>query len=175
LVLKIPIIYVKDKQASRKDQGMLRLIGNPVFVARDMKQEGVKLIHIIDEDAKRGISNNLDIYDKLTFFINIEVECSENEMILGKLLEKKVRVVIKLPAKTDLSKWKGNERLLVGIAPSGYNGDAQGVHDVIIEDADDKKVERYAALGKRIIVNEADYKKLKTKKKVFGVLLPITC
>jgi len=174
LVLKIPIIYVKDKQASRKDQGMLRLIGNPVFLARDMKQKGVKLIHIIDEDAKRGISNNLDIYDKLTFFINIEVECSENEVMVGKLLEKKVRVVLKLPAKTDLSKWKGNERLLVGIAPSGYNGNAEGVHDVIIEDADDVKVEKFAALGKRIIVDEADYRRLKRKKAIFGVLHP-TC
>jgi len=174
LVLKIPIIYVKDKQASRKDQGMLRLIGNPVFLARDMKQKGVKLIHIIDEDAKRGISNNLDIYDKLTFFINIEVECSENEVMVGKLLEKKVRVVLKLPAKTDLSKWKGNERLLVGIAPSGYKGNAEGVHDVIIEDANDVKVEKFAALGKRIIVDEADYRRLKRKKAIFGVLHP-TC
>jgi hypothetical protein len=175
LTLQIPIIFIKDKQAFSKHEGSLKIIGNPVFVAKDIAAKGTKLLHIVDEDAKKGLANNLDVYDKLTFFINIEMECGENEAIMKKLLNLKSRFVIRLPTKIDLLKLKKSERLLVGIIGSGYTGNAEGVHDVIIENADDGEVERFAKLGKRIIVYEKDFEKLKKENKllIFGCLEPV--
>ena len=172
MVLEIPIIFIKDKQAFSRQEGSLKIIGNPIFVARDLASKGTKLLHIVDEDAKKGLSNNLDVYDKLTYFINIEMECGENETIIKKLLELKSRFVIRLPAKMDISKLEKNERLLVGIVGLGYTGNAEGVHDVIIENADDEKVEKFAALGKRIIIYEADQGKLnaENRKLVWGII-----
>jgi hypothetical protein len=159
LVLEIPVIYVKDKQAFTKSDGILRLLGNPVFLA--------KLIHIIDEDAKKGLATNLDIYDKLTLFMNIEVECGEHEEIIEKLLGMKARIVFRLPTKLDLGKWKDKKRLLVGIVESDYKGKAEGVHDVILEKADKEKIKKFRDLGKRIIVLESEKKELD----VFGILM----
>ena len=48
--MEIPIVYLKDKQMFRKEKGVLRFIGNAVEVARKMKKDGVKLIHIIDQN-----------------------------------------------------------------------------------------------------------------------------
>jgi len=175
LTLDIPLFYVKDKQAYKKAEGTLRSIGNPSQIARKLSESGAKLIHIVDLDAKKGSSSNLDIYDGLTYFVNIEVECSEDEKLVEKLLSKKSRVVITLPAKTALSRWEKNERLIVGIAGPDYKGDAEGAHDIIIESAGDPEVERFSRLGKRVIVHESDYPKLKTgnRKLVWGVLRPI--
>jgi hypothetical protein len=175
LTLDIPLLYVKDKQAYKKGEGTLRSIGNPSQIARKLSESGAKLIHIVDLDALRGSSSNMDIYDGLTFYVNIEVESSEDEKLVGKLLAVKSRVVLELPAKTQLSKWVKSERLLVGTVGPKYKGNAEGVHDVIIEGANDMIVERLVGLGKRVIVHEADYGKLKTKnqKLVWGVLRPI--
>lgn len=161
MVLEIPVIYVKDKQAFAKKDGILRLLGNPVFVAKDFAKKGIKLIHIIDEDAKKGMATNLDVYDKLTYFINVEVECGEHEQIIEKLLGMKARVVIRLPTKLDLKKWKEHERLLVGKVGSDYSGKAEGVHDVIVEEADEEIVRRFMDLSKRVIILETEQRRLK--------------
>lgn len=175
MTLDIPLFYVKDKQAYKKGEGTLRSIGNPSQIARKLAESGAKLIHIVDLDALRGSSSNLDIYDGLTYFVNIEVECTEDEKLVEKLLSKKSRVVIALPAKTALSRWEKNERLVVGIAEPDYRGDAEGAHDIIIKSATDSEVERFSKLGKRVIVHESDYGKLKTgnRKLIWGVLRPI--
>lgn len=162
MALRIPIIYIKDKQAFTKKNGVLRLLGNPVHIVREMAKQGTKLIHMIDEDAKKGVATNLDVYDKLTYFINVEVECGEHESIVEKLLGMKARVVLRLPTKLDLNKWKEKERLLVGIVGPDYKGNANGVHDVILEQADEEKVKRFLELGKRVIVHETGDKELET-------------
>jgi uncharacterized protein related to proFAR isomerase len=166
---------VKDKQAYRMDHGALRSIGNPPQLARKLSEEGAKLIHIADLDARRGTTSNMDIYDKLTYFVNIEVECNAEKDMVTRLVAVKARAAIELGPKTDLSQWKKSERLLVGIVKSDYRGGAEGVHDVILEGATDESLGRFLKLGKRVIVHEADYGKLDTgnRKLVWGVLRPI--
>jgi uncharacterized protein related to proFAR isomerase len=175
MTFDIPFFIVKDKQAFRKDEGRLRQIGSPTQIVRKLADSGAKLIHIIDMDAKKGITTNMDIYDKLTYFVNIEVECSEKADMIERLIHVKARVVLELSTKRDLLKWKEHERLMVGMVKPDYSQDAEGVHDVIIEDANNATIERFDKLGKRIIVFETDHRKLDTehKKLVWGVLKPI--
>jgi len=174
LPLQIPLICVKDKQAFRKAEGTLRRIGNPAQLARELSGSGTRLLHVIDLDANRGQATNMDIYNSLTYFINVEVECSAKKDTMDRLFRLKARIVLELPCKLDLSEFKKNERLLVGSFGKEYDGDAAGVHDVIIKDADDAAVKRFAKLGKRIIVFESDYGKLETgnRKLVWGVIKP---
>ncbi len=166
---------MKDKQAYRMDHGSLRSIGNPPQLARKLASEGAKLIHIVDLDAKNGNTSNMDIYDKLTYFVNIEVECSAKKDMIERLIKVKARVVLELAPGADLSPWKKSERLLVGVVKPDYKGDAQGVHDVIVEGASDESMGRFLKLEKRIILHEPDYGKLGTenRKPVWGVLRPI--
>jgi len=175
MALRIPFFCVKDKQAYRMEKGDMRMAGNPAQLCRDLAGKGAKLIHIVDMDAKRGQTGNMDIYDSLTYFVNIQVECSAKKEMLEKLFTLKARVVLELPAKLDLSLLKEHERLVVGSFGPSYKGEAEGVHDVIIEGADDAAVERFAELGKRVIVYDSDYRKLKTgnRKLVWGILAPI--
>nr|QNO54469.1 hypothetical protein FMKGKFDM_00002 [Methanosarcinales archaeon ANME-1 ERB7] len=169
-MLRIPVIYVRGKQAFSKKEGILRLLGKPTGVARDFAEEGRKLIHIIDKEA-RGTSPNFDVYDSLTTFMHIQVECG-SETFAKLLVGIKARAVVRLPPKFSLEGFSDDERLLVGIIESGYSGSVEGVHDLIIENADDKSVEKFSKTKKRLIVKKEDYEKLKTenKKKIWGVL-----
>ncbi|MDD5340707.1 MAG: hypothetical protein PHV13_05710 [Candidatus ainarchaeum sp.] len=163
-MLDIPLILIKHKQVFRQD--MLTLLGKPIDVAKRLKDEGHKLIHIVDEDALAGNSSNLDIYDHLTYFINVEVECAPKEDILRKLLSLKCRVV--LPPSAQVSGFR-EKALLVAKVRRDYAGGLEGFHDVIVEGADDAAVERFAAMGKRVIVYSKDLERLgKAKKAVWG-------
>lgn len=148
-MIRIPLVYMKDKQFYTKRDGVMRILGNAVEVAKKLGSE-YKLIHIVDLDLKKGSNANFDTYDKMTYFVNIEVECIENSVFVKRLLEIKSRVVLDLPTKLELEKWKDQERLLVGRITAGYSGKAEGVHDVIIEKPED--AERFAE--KRIIAYE---------------------
>ncbi|HLD60478.1 MAG TPA: hypothetical protein VI912_05750 [Candidatus Bilamarchaeaceae archaeon] len=154
--MEIPIVYLKDKQMFRKEKGVLRFIGNAVEVARKMKKDGVKLIHIIDQNLEKGGTTNLDIYNHLTYFINIQVELTDQK-IIEKLLNIRVRIVLDLPTKLPLDKWE--TRLLVGRV-SNEKTEVDKVYDLILDQ--EELIESFK--GKRIIFNG------KTKKKVFGVL-----
>jgi predicted metal-dependent phosphoesterase TrpH len=171
-LLDIPLIYVRHKQVFSED--MLRLRGKPVDVAKKLKSAGCTLIHIVDEDALAGNSSNLDIYDNLTYFINVEVECASKEEIVHKLLSLKCRVVLAPPLKTALSGFR-EKKLLVAKVPHDYAGGAaglEGFHDVIIKDADDAAVARFAAMGKRVIAYQKDLPKLgpKAKEALWGAI-----
>jgi len=170
-LLRIPVIRIKDKQAFAD---MLSLLGKPVDVAKKMKEEGYKLIHIIDMDALSGMPTNLDIYDNLTYFINVQVECAPNDKIVKKLLSLKCRVVLdpsKLySSKPGLSAIR-EKNLLVAKVQRDCALPLDDFHDVVIEKADDDSVARFAALGKRVIVSESDYGKLANRKPVWGILL----
>ncbi len=145
--MEIPLIYIKDKQAFVKEEGALRLLGNPVDVAKKIKDKGYKLIHIIDEDALKGMSKNLDVYDKLTYIINVQVECAPVMDLVKKLLTLRCRVV--LPPDTDVSELQ-EKNLLVARIPEGYAGSASGFKDVVLEDR--SGIGRFSALGKRVMV-----------------------
>ncbi len=163
-MIKIPLIYLKDKQAFAKRNGVMRLLGNPVEIARRLKGEGYILIHIVDLDAKEGMETNFDVYDKLTYFINIEVECGEREHFIERLLGIKSRVVLELPTKIDLKKWEEHKRLLVGKIGKNYTGNAEEVHDLILEEPTERLLSLFG--DRRLIV----YGSYKGKEKVWGVI-----
>lgn len=165
--MKIPLIYLKDKQAFSKRKGVMYLLGNPVETAKKLKNEGYILIHIIDLDAKKGMETNFDVYDKLTYFINIEAECGNHERFIKRLLEIKTRVVINLPSEIDLKKYSEHKRLLVGKIGKDYSGNAEEVHDLILEEPTEKLFSRFK--DRRLIV----YEKYKGKEKVWGIISSI--
>jgi len=163
--LRIPLIYIKDKQAFRKEDTLLRFIGSPVELARKFKKEGYKLIHIVDLDALSGVSTNLDIYDSLTYIINVQVECAPDEGLVKKLLSLKCRVVL-LPSSLDLSALREKKLLVAKVSKQEDVGD---FHDVVVEDADDALVKTFASMGKRVMIYEKDHEKV--KEKVWGVIV----
>ncbi len=161
-MLEIPLIYIKDKQAFQKTGGALKILGNAVEVARRFSEK-YKLIHIVDLELEKGITTNFDIYDKLTYFINIQVEC-DDEKIIKHLLGLKARVVIKLPTELPSEKW--NKRLLVGMVEDSE--DAGAVHDVILKNPTKDKIKKYEKQGKRIILFQEKWDK---KTEVWAVIL----
>ena len=162
--MEIPLIYLKDKQAFTKNEGSMRLLGKPLDLAKKMKDTGYLLIHIVDLDAKKGMETNFDVYDKLTFFINIEVECGENERFVKRLIEIKSRVVLDLPSKLDLGKFAEHKRLIVGKIKKDYAGDAKEVHDIILEGPTKELFSRFKS--RRLIV----YDNYKGKEKIWGTI-----
>ena len=172
-MLEIPILLIKHKQVFKPD--MLTLMGKPIDVAKRLKAGGCRLIHIIDEDALSGSTSNLDIYDHLTYFINVQVECAPKEEIVQKLLSLKCRVVLAPPLPSALLRFR-EKKLFVAKVKGGYSGGAaglEGFHDVVVQDADDAAVARFAAMGKRVIAYQKDMEKLgkKAKETLWGAIL----
>lgn len=155
-MMRIPLVYMRDKQFYAKQKGVLRILGNAVEIAKKVSGE-YELLHIIDLNLQKGSTANSDVYDKLTYFTHIQVEC-ENEKMAERLLGIKARVVLKLPTELPIEKW--NERLLVGIVTG--KEDAKGVHDVILKNPTKEKMEKYK--DKRVMVFE------KSKEKAWGVI-----
>lgn len=167
----IPVFIIKDKQAFNLD---MRFLGKPIDMCKKFKEQGYKLVHIIDKDAKSGSSTNFDIYNNLTFFLNIQVEISSNEEFVKKLLKINSRVVIPPNPQFNLS--KESKKLLVAKFRADVDYDQLDIscfNDVILENADDASVDCYLAQEKRIMVFESDFKKLSKEKakKIWGILL----
>ncbi len=141
------------------------MLGNPVEVGKDLKDEGSKLIHIIDEDAMKGMTKNLDVYGALTYFINVQVECTPKEAIVRKLLSLRCRVV--LPPDSDISGYE-EKNLLVAKLPEGYKGKAEGFKDVIVQNEKDAK--RMIGLKKRVMLIGEDSK----TKTLWGLITPLS-
>ncbi|VVC04040.1 Uncharacterised protein [Candidatus Bilamarchaeum dharawalense] len=165
-MLKIPLLYIKDKQVFTKEGGILRLVGKPLDVAKELKKKGYKLLHIVDLNAITGRNTNLDVYDGLTYFINVQVECAPKIEIISKLMVLKCRVVLP-PAEFDIGGLI-NSNLMVCKVPKGYGGNADLFRDVILESFSEAEAKRFTKLGKRIIIHEAQMSK---KLKVWGVIL----
>ncbi len=163
--MRIPVIYLKDKQAFSRKAGFLRMIGKPLDLARELKSAGYELIHIVDQDAISGLTKNLDVYDGLTYIINVQVECAPDEKLVHKLLTLKCRVVLPPSFVTSALSEK---RLLVAKIPKDYAGDAEGFHDVVLEDATESEIRRFVALGKRVIIYDKDEKEV--KEEVWGII-----
>ncbi len=158
--MRIPLIYIKDKQVFSKKEGILRFIGKPVDVAKKIKEQGYKLIHIVDEDALAGTPTNLDVYDSLTYFINVQVECAPDDKLVKQLLTLRCRVVLP-PGELDVSGIK-EKQLLVAKVPKNCEMPVDDFHDVVLEDAGE--IKKFSSMGKRVMVYE------KTKEKVWGVI-----
>ncbi|MGB9719611.1 MAG: hypothetical protein ACPL06_03395 [Candidatus Anstonellales archaeon] len=155
--MKVISFLLKDKQFFAWSDG-LKLVGNPVSKAKELRERGIKLLHIKDADIKT--MNNFDIYDKLTYIINVQVEAPCDGKIIKRLLEVKARVVVELPCAL-LEKFKESKKLLVGKVRDWGNTDGiEFVNDVIVfSESEIEKVER---LGKRVLFWG------KSKKKVFA-------
>ncbi|MBN1170487.1 hypothetical protein JXA56_05670 [Candidatus Micrarchaeota archaeon] len=157
--MKIPLIYLKDKQAFTKKDGIMKFIGKPIDIARNLQEQGYRLIHIVDEDALSGLSNNFDIYDSLTCFINIQVECAPRLPLIKKLLSVRARVVLE-PGKADLSSIN-EKNLLVAKIKGKTEASLEDFHDLVLED--EQAIKEYSKSGKRIILYE--------KGKAWGVII----
>jgi uncharacterized protein related to proFAR isomerase len=168
-LLSIPTLYIRQKQAFKKEDSIMRLLGNPVEVAKKLKEKDYKLLHIVDMDALDGLSTNLDIYSAMTYFINVQVECAPVDSLVKSLLSLRCRVV--LPASSGLVLSGIREKnLLVAKVKSDSEEPVDDFHDVLIEDADDEAVKRYTGLGKRVIVYERD----NVKEIVWGTIISIS-
>lgn len=168
-MLKIPILYLRDKQVFTKAGGILRIVGKPLDVAKELKKQGYKLIHIIDLDALSGRSTNLDVYNGLTYFINVQVECAPKMEMITKLMVLKCRVV--LPPTTEfILGGLLNPNLLVAKIPKDFKGNLDNLfHDVILEEYTEAEAKRFVKLGKRIITYEEQ--KPKKSKDLWGLIL----
>jgi phosphoribosylformimino-5-aminoimidazole carboxamide ribonucleotide (ProFAR) isomerase len=170
-MIRAKSLHLKDKQFFElSSDGIMRFIGKPTDVAKKLKDEGYDMIHILDVDALKGLKTNFDVYNHLTFTINIEVDCGDREDLITHLLTVKSRVIITLPTKLDLKKYK-ETKLMVGKIAATFDGDSSAVNDLIVENADDAAVAKFSK-SNRVLVYAADFEKLneKSKKKIFCVI-----
>lgn len=163
-MLRIPLIYIRDKQAFTKEGGILKLLGKPVDVAKRLQEKGYKLIHIIDEDALKGLSKNLDVYNDLTFFINVQVETAPKDELVKKLLSYRCRVV--LSSDMDVSEIR-EKNLLVAKLSKGSKTELTDFTDVLLEESDDGLVRKFKNMKKRVMIYEKD----KGKEQVWGMVI----
>lgn len=162
-MIKIPIIYIKDKQAFSFPNK--ELLGKPIDICKEYAEKKYKLIHIIDLDGLIGSATNMDIYDNLTYFINIEVEIAPKEQLLKKLLSIRARVVISQKDKDLIAKFKEKNLFVAKLEKDEIIEDTDFL-DIIIQEVDEKNINRIK--NKRIIIYQKDIKKLKNP---WGVLL----
>jgi uncharacterized protein related to proFAR isomerase len=170
MMIRAKSLHLKDKQFFEMSDGIMRFIGKPTDVAKKLKDEGYELIHILDVDALKGLKTNYDVYNHLTFTINIEVDCGDREDLITHLLTVKSRVIISLPTKLDLKKYK-ETKLMVGKIAATFDGDSSAVNDLIITDANNDSVAKFSK-SNRVLLYKTDFDNLndKSKKKVFGVI-----
>ncbi|MEW6528990.1 MAG: hypothetical protein AB1391_03820 [Candidatus Micrarchaeota archaeon] len=107
-------MIIRDKTAFAEESGVLKQIGKPIDIINSIAKD-IKLIHVVDLNAKLGNTTNFDLYNHMTYKINIEVEMPPKERIIKKLLDMKARVVLDLPCALNLKKFSENIRLLVGL------------------------------------------------------------
>lgn len=174
---KIPKFILKDKQAFDSDG--LSLVGEPVAHTKNLFDEGFKLIHICDTAAMKGVSTNMDVYDKLTYFVNIQVECSPKKDLLSKLVSKRSRIVISdfSASSLDLIKeFSENRKLFIAKISKENSKKFDSLFSSFEEFYLDflpnsDLIEKILSKKKRLILNQSDYEKLKNKKGIFGIIL----
>ncbi len=144
-MLEVPVVAVKDKQAFSLKKGR-RYLGGAVEVCKRLAGR-YKLIHIIDEDALRGLNVNFDVYDKLTYSVHIEVEVFPDVGFLKKLVSIHARVVVEpsaLPSNAAVDK-----RFFVAKI-SKRDKVPEAFRDILVVDLErEEEVERFK--GKRIL------------------------
>jgi hypothetical protein len=157
---------IRDKEAFLLENGVLRRAGNPFELVKSYSGK-CGLFHACDLNALSGNGSNLDLYDSMSYMMNVQVECAPRPEILRRLFEMNVRAVLTLPCEADLEKFAPKKRLLVGKSEGGAV-DAR-VFDYYVES--EKDAELLQKEGKRIFLrsNTMDHKEAE-KKKVFCII-----
>ena len=112
-------LFIKDKQFFEMANGTLRYIGNPISFAKRLSSK-YDFIHIVDKDIELPGNplKNFDVFDKLTYIINIQVELPKgfrDKGIVNRLYSTKSRVVLPLPSFDDFLAGIENDKLLVAL------------------------------------------------------------
>ena len=144
-------IFVRDKTAFRMEEGVFRQAGKPMDILNKLPAD-VKILHIVDLNAKDGNATNLDLYDHMTYKVNIEVETGGSEELVRKLLLMKARAVLDLPCALDLRKF-AESRLLVGKIRDGKVEQGERFFDYYLESDDVKTVKALVKMGKRVFLH----------------------
>lgn len=116
-------LILRDKQFYTTD---MKLMGNSVEVAKQLAKD-YDLLHIRDMDMDRGVVKNLDVYDKLTYYINVQVEVHREIDELRRLVDFQVRLVAipGIAKRIDLYK---------AIIISRYEDLIEQIRDVVVTD-----------------------------------------
>ena len=167
--MDVPAFCVKGKQAFRKELGSLRLLGNAAQMVRKLSEE-YSLFHIIDLDALKGNRTNFDLYDHLTYFTHVQVECRQEPRLISALLEMDVRLVIDLPTQLDLSRFQEKRNFLLGKVPAGYTGQLP-TREILLDGKDDELARRILSEDKRLFLKKEHYPK--GFRRAFGLLFEL--
>ncbi|NYZ60428.1 hypothetical protein H0O01_01890 [Candidatus Micrarchaeota archaeon] len=168
--MEVPIILVKGKQAFKKSMGSMRLLGNAANLVKKLSEE-YALFHIVDMDALNGNKSNFDLYDNLTYFTHVQVECKPDEKLIGALLAMEARVVVDLPSKLDFEKFGKKKSLLVGKVKPGFAEPFPPIREILLDGKDDELAKRILSEDKRLFVLKEHYPK--GFRRAFGVLFEL--
>ncbi|MDD5337322.1 MAG: hypothetical protein PHS02_02460 [Candidatus ainarchaeum sp.] len=142
-------LITRDKTAFSEKEGIRRRLGRPMDLLSSIPKN-VKLLHIVDLNAKNGNATNFDLYDHMMYKFNVEVETAPEPAILKKLFAFGARAVVELPLGKDLKAFEGS-RLLVG-KTDGKEIDGF-VHDYYVEAENLEIIASLAKKGKRVFVH----------------------
>jgi hypothetical protein len=168
--MDVPAMYVKGKQAFRMDMGSMRLLGNAAQLVRSLSEE-YALFHVVDLDALKGNKSNFDLYDHLTYFTHVQVECKPDQKLIAALLGMEARVVVDLPAKLDFEKFGKKKSLIVGKVKPGFSGPFPPIREILLDGKDDELAKRVLNEDKRLFVKKEHYPK--GFRRAFGVLFEL--
>lgn len=168
--MDVPVLYVKGKQAFRREMGSMRLLGNAANLIRKLSEEH-PLFHIIDLDALNGNRSNFDLYDHLTYFTHVQVECRPDEKLISALLKIEARAVVDLPSGLDFEKFGKKKSLIIGRVKPGYSGPFPPIREILLDGKDDELAKRILSEDKRLFVLKEHYPK--GFRRAFGILFPL--
>ena len=169
-MMEAPIILVKGKQAFRRDMGSMRLLGNAANFIRKLSDE-YALFHIVDLDALNGNKSNFDLYDNLTYFTHVQVECKPEEKLISALLQMEVRVVVDLPSGLDFEKFGKKKSLIIGKVKPGFSEPFPPIREILLDGKDDELAKRILSEDKRLFVLKEHYPK--GLRRAFGILFEL--
>jgi len=168
--MEVPVILVKGKQAFKKSMGSMRLLGNAANLVKKLSEE-YSLFHIVDMDALNGNKSNFDLYDNLTYFTHVQVECKPDEKLISALLQMEVRVVVDLPASLDFEKFGKKKSLIIGKVKPGFAEPFPPIREILLDGKDDELAKRILSEDKRLFVLKEHYPK--GFRRAFGTLFPL--
>ncbi|MCX6768223.1 MAG: hypothetical protein NTY83_00025 [Candidatus Micrarchaeota archaeon] len=168
--MEVPIILVKGKQAFKKSMGSMRLLGNAANLVKKLSEE-YALFHIVDMDALNGNKSNFDLYDNLTYFTHVQVECKPEEKLIGALLAMEARVVVDLPSDLDFEKFGKKKSLIIGKVKPGFAEPFPPIREILLDGKDDELAKRILSEDKRLFVLKEHYPK--GFRRAFGMLFSL--
>ncbi|MFA5077209.1 MAG: hypothetical protein WC488_02170 [Candidatus Micrarchaeia archaeon] len=142
-------LIIRDKTAFSEEEGVRRRLGRPMDLLGSIPKS-VKLIHVLDLNAKNGNMTNFDLYDHMMYKFNVEIESAPEPALLRKLFAFGARAVVELPFGKRLEEFEGS-RLLAG-KTDGKETD-EFVQDYYVETENLEMVARLARSRKRIFVH----------------------